>query len=523
MSQNVSVTFFENNEPLAAIVMPRSSSVEEVRRHGLQGQESGSPVFLRGSLNGPPLPEEGTLNDVLDPQEKAIFLHLVQPMTTIVHLVGSKMEKWPVQVIPGETVEGLTFRLKHFLGIDEGRNARLLRQGDVLKPGDPICLTENDPGVGLDLELSFLVHELKPVALKPPILRPFNKEIDLGIKMHLMETEADFQDDVDEAQPEGVPFFERPPRMQEVRLFASQTAMEIVDGLDWRLHGFDTETIIQGFEPISALATEEAIRTGEASVILAEQQMEITIRKPWKQGVKTKTVWPTSKLNDILKSSDYVLVDGEDVNADCSFLELGLLPGSCLYMVRYITVPLIDVNETIQQVRIDLGETLLAVKERLTFQPDAFELWSDDRLLIGDDRPMLHFDIKTTNLLTLRPKTRAVALQLGAEEPICIGQVRKTIPFEIFLPAAAAALETHLPPTTRFVCSCGRIFSDETPQRREFPLNCCSDTKIHFTVDFNLQTSEWLCVKPRFRIDLRGLGLALHGAGISSSNRTFQH
>ena len=49
-----------------------------------------------------------------------------------------------------------------------------------------------------------------------------------------------------------------------------------------------------------------------------------------------------------------------------------------------MTVPFIDVNETVKQARIDLGETLLTVKEILTFQPDAFNLWSDDRLLIGD-------------------------------------------------------------------------------------------------------------------------------------------
>ena len=112
---------------------------------------------------------------------------------------------------------------------------------------------------------------------------------------------------------------------------------------------------------------------------------------------------------------------------------------------------------------------------------DGYEQDSDYRLLCEDwwiDRQ----EMRSLRSLRLRPysKLRVVfdarPVELLFEgRVIPLGEVRTSASFSALLALARSHVTPLLPSDSAFVCACGRVVSDENPQRRRLPRRCCEE------------------------------------------------
>ena len=118
-------------------------------------------------------------------------------------------------------------------------------------------------------------------------------------------------------------------------------------------------------------------------------------------------------------------------------------------------------------------ESLGYFRSQLGLSRREYRLYSDGDLLRDDHRSLFELGIESTSQLVAVPKTRAVAVRRRGADPVSLGEVRRSISWKDFLEKASVALEAVLAPGTRFVCSCGRVMSNEDAQRRMLPGKCC--------------------------------------------------
>ena len=173
-------------------------------------------------------------------------------------------------------------------------------------------------------------------------------------------------------------------------------------------------------------------------------------------------------------------------------------------MTRFLTISVFDERGAVRKTLVDLGESVLDLRTRLSFPEEDFELWSDDQLIHGEERSLAELQIDATSLLKAVPRSRAVALKVRKAEPVSMGNVKKTTSFRDFLNAASEALKTKLPRNTRFVCSCGRVFSSESAERREFPLQCCSASELRFSVVQPAKSECRVALNPSRKVVIEG-------------------
>ena len=131
--------------------------------------------------------------------------------------------------------------------------------------------------------------------------------------------------------------------------------------------------------------------------------------------------------------------------------------------------------------RVDLLDSLGALREQFDLPRSIYELWNGDDFLRDEHRSLLQLGVGSASRLVAAPKTRAVNLRLGGEEPVSI-EVRRDATFATLLEKASLALKMDLSPETRFVCDCGRVVSAESAERRRLPRRCCGKEELHLTV-----------------------------------------
>lgn len=147
-------------------------------------------------------------------------------------------------------------------------------------------------------------------------------------------------------------------------------------------------------------------------------------------------------------------------------------------------IPLISVSTgPPRRARVDLTDSLGALREQLDLPRSIYGLWSNGDFLWDDHRSLLQLGVGSASRLVAAPKMREVSLCQRGEEPVSLGEVRLDIGFEEFLEKAAAALKVELAPDTTFVCECGRVFSQESAKRRRLPRRCCEEEEeLNLTV-----------------------------------------
>ena len=479
MPRNISVTFFEDDEPTNQMLVPRGTSFEALRQKWREASQDQRPViFLQKSLDGPALPEEGCLSDIFPPRKHMLAIHVLHAEERRVRVVGSHLEPITIQLFPLETAEDLIQRLKRLLGIEEERVARLLCGGRILEAEQQPCQLAGAPGLELDVELPFVASYIEPASFESILFDACDGHV---LNKHL-EKEG-VREGTDPSRPNALPLFSKPVEVQETRLFASQTARALTGVGQCRVTALRTGVRIADNESVSKLVSEEALLNEAVTGVVVERRMEVRVEeKLWRRS-RTESVWPTEKLTTLVRNAnDVLLIEGERVDPEQSFWEAGLQAGSTVCVTRFLTVSVFDEKGAIRKTTVDLGESLLDLRTRLSFPEEDFELWLDEKLIKDDERSLAELEIDATSLLKALPRSRAVALKVRKAEPVSMGNVKKTTTFHAFLNSASEALKTKLPGNTRFVCSCGRVFSSESAERREFPLQCCSASELRFSV-----------------------------------------
>ena len=137
-------------------------------------------------------------------------------------------------------------------------------------------------------------------------------------------------------------------------------------------------------------------------------------------------------------------------------------------------------------------ESLGYFRSQLGLPRSEYRLYSDGDLIRDDHRSLFELGIESTSQLVAVLKTRAVAVRRRGADPVSLGEVRRSISWKDFLEKASAALEAELAPGTRFVCTCGRVMSDEDVQRRKLPNKCCEAKELLLTAHQPLRgESRW--------------------------------
>lgn len=137
---------------------------------------------------------------------------------------------------------------------------------------------------------------------------------------------------------------------------------------------------------------------------------------------------------------------------------------------------------TTRKAKVDLLESLGALREQLCLKRSDYRLWSDGQLLLEDHRSLQWLGVRSGSRLVAVPKCRQVFLRLPGAEPVSLGEVRRDCSFLSFVKMASAALAVQLSPDTRFVCNCGRVLSGESAERRRLPRRCCEEEELSLTV-----------------------------------------
>ena len=140
-----------------------------------------------------------------------------------------------------------------------------------------------------------------------------------------------------------------------------------------------------------------------------------------------------------------------------------------------------------RKTRVDLLDSLGALREQLDLPRSIFGLWSDGEVLRDEHRSLVQLGVGSGSRLVAAPKTRAVSLRQREEEPVSMGFIRRDVTFGTFLKMASKALKVELSPETRFVCDCGRVVSAESAERRRLPRRCCEKEELQLTVQHPLR------------------------------------
>lgn len=493
MPKNVSITFFINEEPYTSIVVQKNISLYEIRQRWQETSKDSRDVhFLRDSAVGTVLPEDGFLKDILPPGKALFVLHVVPAEKRSVWVIGCVLAPITVRLFPHETPEALMQRIKVLFDIGEERCARLLCGGQVFTQGSPaVSQLSGHAGIEVDLQLPFVVCRLEPFFFEPALFDPLGNTIQ---NCEILEVASNpVCKGVDPSQPFALPVFPKTVDVRIQRLFASETvrALDADDPLTWRAKALDSDLTVGSDRPVWELASKDAILSGSVSGVVLERRMEVRLEEKLRNLSKTMLVWPSSKFEDFLTNeNDSVLLGGETMNPHQSLWEAGVQEGSSLCITRLLNLTVVEADTGIRRITVDLGDSLLDLRDQLSLPAKDFELWNNDEMLHGEDRTLLELELDDSSCLMARHRTRFVSLTMGNAEPVFMGDVRKTTTFHAFLREASRALKTPLSQRTCFVCPCGRVFSNEGPQRREFPFSCCSASELRFAV---VQSSRSEC------------------------------
>ena len=320
----VSIIFIVNNEPEHMAVVPRTASCAEVRRKWEEASEDPSAVvFIVEDSDGAPLPEEGSVADLLPSGKHALVIFVFREEEKRVRVLGSEREPLTIRLQPQETAKELTARLKVLLGVEE-RVARLVSGGRVLDAEAPACpqLT-GCPMVELDLECSFLAVSLK-----------------LASQPESEEQAAAQPDSADEAAA-GV----SPPapggeiEVELLRRFASDTARTLCGDAASRVTFWDSGRSLSGSSVLFPLMEGDAVLTGRPIGVFVETSAVIFVDDKVSGVSENRTVWPTTKFGSLSScDSDSVIIRGEEADRRGTPWTAGLREGDCLAITRIDTV-----------------------------------------------------------------------------------------------------------------------------------------------------------------------------------------
>lgn len=483
MPKKVAINYFVDDEYSATVAVPRETTFETLRQQWMEssGSFSGPAYFFVKSIDGAPLPEVGSLEEVMPPKEHTLALHVVRAEEKHVRVFGSNLDSVIIQLLPFETTDALTVRVKRLLGIEEKRIARLLVRDRVLNRDIPPCVQlANSPIIYLDLQCPFLACFIQSDCFHPVL---YDELTDEHVKNKDL-TEEDRSKGVDPDNPDALPVFEKLFDVQALSLFASESIRSMAGPDDCRVIAWHSGKSVAADAAVCTLVEEAVLLSGIVSGVVIERRMELVIEEKLQRRTRKVSVWPSVKLSDLLtNSNDVILLDGQSTDPSLSLWETGLQSGACLCITRLLPIFVFDEKRTVKRVTADLGETLFELRQRLVLPEDAFELWAGGELLVANEFSLHELGLDTYKVLTALPKSRDVVLKAGKASSTSMGQVRKNTTFPFFLKAASEALATRLPSKTRFVCTCGRIYSGESAERREFPMYCCSATELCLYVE----------------------------------------
>ena len=482
MAQNVAITFFENEEPKLMTMLPRGSTYAELRQKWFEasGQSGMDVMFTVGSANGAELPLEGAIDDLLVSRVAFLLVFVHRAEEKVVRILGATdWEPFQIQLQPMETIEALTERIKEIVGIEEGRVARLLRDGRPLEEKDRAsvvlagCVT-----LDLDLQCLFSILHVETAT---------SHTVEDGLEGLLLNEDLSKDLRSTGAEPEASPAFARQIKRWQARCFASEPGRTLSEGRrgEWRATAASSGTTIAGDESLSALLTDDDLLHEDPVEIYLERQMAVEVDDKLRHQRRTQLVWPLMRVSDLAASSEEsVLLEGQLTDPRQSLWQAGVQSGSGVTITRTAQLSVFNEAGAFRLVTADLVEPLSDLRQRLDgFSEEFAEIWSDGEVLLDNARSLLALGIDSTCILYALGKRRPVVLRVAGAEAVRMDAVRERTSFSAFLQAASAALETELPPETRFVCTCGRIFSNESAERREFPMSCCRSPEARFAVE----------------------------------------
>lgn len=453
------ISFFDDDEPSGTIMVSNGCSCAEVRQRWQEISGQFGPVDLKiDSPIGPALPMEGSIAE-LYPLRKFLLIHVLRGTDKVVRIVGSQRESLTIKLRLEETTQKLTSRVKSLLGVDEAREARLLVGGRVLDPEVlPCAQLAGCPIIDLDLQCHFLACYLDSAS---------------GQSNSRKESQSR-----DNPMTSALGVDLRP-----LRVFASEPIRALAGRGEWRAVGWNGAKLSSD-EAVCGLIAEEVLRSGGVTGVTLERRMEVWLEEKMQQRSRTAVVWPSTKLGELRSDpKECVLIDREMADPDQKIWESGLAEGNCLTVTRFESISIYDEKGSCRTVTADLSEPLQLFRKQAALPKEAFEFWNAGQKLETEKSSLHDLKIDETSCILIFSKTKSVVLRSHGKDLARLDSIRKDISFKSFLVVASEALKTQLSPKTLFICECGRVFSDESTQRREFPRQCCSCDELRLTIE----------------------------------------
>lgn len=489
MSDPVTLRFlFDDRE--VTVTVPRGITGEEVRRvwQQLTDRIANQHRFTVSFLNGLEL-AFGPISQLESPDVRTITIHADRLYHLELMVIGVRGRSVYVVAHSRTTPFGLVTEARSQLDLSEDRAVRI-KIGERFLAMDAPLLTQMEPTTPLfiDLEVKVLVMPMTAYQFSESEMNYgdqfapaiFSSEQNMLVSCFASEscqvilqrnqgwTDKDDDDEV------FVDLFEE----------MLHKTLDIEEERNHRILTFEDRRHISWLSPISKLSPNILDVSCIAVWLETVMQAHIDNRIIGKQ--ETLQFWPSSKLGVLLTAPNQsVLIDGKKADAEKSLWEAGVQDGAVLTVTEFTIIRVIDSSGQLHELNIDLHQQALDLHYHVS-QFEApnlhFLMFFDGRCLSRETRSLSQLGVKAFSKVFLSFRMRTVVLRKEGKQPVMVHDVKEGTSFSNFLSSASEALKERLPQDTRFLCACGRVFSDECQQRRSFPIRCCEDPVLSLVV-----------------------------------------
>lgn len=424
--------------------------------------------FIGRVGRGTRLPMEGRITEFLSEDLPTITISVEVLHRVTVRAFGSEAYNFALEVHWQTSIEEVQENIRKDMGVADERRLRLWSDGHLLAD-DQTLLPPDCHTLFADLEMTVLLLDTSSEDAELCIV---NEE---GPAVMNFDLSYETQQEAAERK-ESLPLL---PISRVSQIFASDSiahlfCFEVGEGQRFvTLSGFTANVPL----PLANLLSPEDLLKGNV-LISKETMMSVQLDDRIQGCIVPLRVWPSSRVKDFLKDAAYcLLIDGESVDEECTFHELGLMNGSCFTLTELVTIRILDSRSRYHTIVTDLHQPANDLYESvLKLEPSgSFELWADGRCLSKETRTLAQLGVTQVKVVL---QCREVLVKLTGHPSFRLDQVHEGTRFSDFLTKASEGLGVTLPFDTRFHCACGRVFSNESEARRVIPIRCCNSTVL---------------------------------------------
>lgn len=469
--------------------------------------------FFIGSVDGPALPQEAPLTQIMDSDTQRLMLYIDEQRVVEAVLLGHSGMRLRLTAHSLTTLVELKRLIKRHLQVDDSRKMRLTLKDREIDE-NVLLLNQLGPNeeVLVDLEMSILVKPITAVNFEPVIRSNNNMVLQNN---HLPEDVRELAVNADNLlEP---PIFVKEEKFEQTICLVSEVAAffsSLINGIEniEIPEGNKEDDILKQRITVAgknhevsldALIDDAVLLAGEITVLL-ESQMRVRIDDRIRGQQSSITVWPLSKVSDLVTSSTQcVIIDGQCVDKNETFWSAGILDGADLKITEILRLHIVDSKGHVHKLSTNFHQQGFELWQHLAqFEGNGyFQAMFKTCCLRNEPRTLAELGMNNSSVVNLVYRNRPVEVKKNGDLLTKIINVREGTTFAEFLANLNTHLGTNMSKDTQFLCSCGRIFSDESSQRRVFPIQCCEDAVLTFTArEPEIRSFRGRWTSSRFRI-----------------------